>query len=811
MMISRTNLALPAILVVLIGGAVFVPTQPSRTKSTAEQLTTQPRLPGATGAALRKHSVADVPQRDNDKPANMAGWVMPLLSLGVAAGLVAGLVAAPGTAGATTTEHPPLRGQPWQGSAIAGSLLAGMQKDDASGCSSNAASETFIGLGAGCLLSGMVIAEDTRLRRLVLPSGRFRSCGDAPANAVRNFRSRSFSGRGQGGLDVRAPSFLSKMDWASFPVAVSNANTPLPRRAGTGSVPSAAPGGGSEAELPEALEAIVGREHVRRNYTQRGSRLGQGTAIAHVSPGTLRQALDALKACVSADVAIVPQGANTSLTGASIARDDECDRPTVVINLRRLNKIMPIGHDAHQVLCFSGAGINDLKELLAEKHGRDSHSVLGSSFLNPSVGAGLAFGSGGTQIRKGPAWTERALYLSVSQIGEVEITDTLGFNDGVDSIEFLDGRDALGEGDLDPSCSRASSWPSYAKDLRQFDTQVARYNADITGPDCCRSEGKVMILASIHDTYPIVKDRLVWVSCKDYETAHSIKRNVALKSSDCMAKSCEYMNREVYNGVDTAGRILMKAIEVAGLSNVEPLWNLKLFIEALPLPFAGVICDKLLYALNGLLSHPLPQVVQDFGRDYDHHLLMEFGDYSDGEIDRLQAALENLAASMPDGHVRFYVCQNDERQQAIAWRFVVAPAFRTYCVGRGLQGLSIDYALPKSHTEYPTLEGNENPVRDRWVYSHFGCNVYHEDLAFGPEVDVGAAKLAVKRAVEGIRGRLPAEHGHGTEYVAPKEMQERWKRMDPLNVMNPGVGGTSYNRTYSPVARQKERLPLDVS
>jgi hypothetical protein len=33
---------------------------------------------------------------------------------------------------------------------------------------------------------------------------------------------------------------------------------------------------------------------------------------------------------------------------------------------------------------------------------RDSHSVLGSIFLNPSVAAGVSYGSGGTQIRKAP-------------------------------------------------------------------------------------------------------------------------------------------------------------------------------------------------------------------------------------------------------------------------------------------------------------------------------------------------------------------------------------------------------------------------
>merc|ERR1711908_92070 len=81
-------------------------------------------------------------------------------------------------------------------------------------------------------------------------------------------------------------------------------------------------------------------------------------------------------------------------------------------------------------------------------------------------------------------------------------------------------------------------------------------------------------------------------------------------------------------------------------------------------------------------------------------------------------------------------------------------------------------------------------------YSHFGCNVVHEDIAFKPGCDPHASKMKLKHAVEGMGGKLPAEHGHGTEYVAPSETQQRWQAMDPLNVFNPGVGGTSLARRY---------------
>jgi len=554
----------------------------------------------------------------------------------------------------------------------------------------------------------------------------------------------------------------------------------------------------AQKALPDQLATVVGSGNVKRNHSQKGSRIGKGTSIAFVSPGTLSEAVKVLELCVAADVAIVPQGANTSLTGASVPRDETSDRPTVVINLRRLRKIMPI-EDGKRVVCFAGAGIYDLKEKMKNEYGRDSHSVLGSIFLNPTVAAGVAFGSGGTQIRKGPAYTERALYVKVRADGSTEIVNTLGLKESGDPTKFLDSRESLSSSDFDPKAKGSCSWPNYSElVLNHESSQVSRYNADTTGIDCCRSEGKVLILATMHDTYVIPEvSHVVWVACKDLETAHALKRQVALKGKDCMAKSCEYMNREVYDGVDRAGRILIKMIEIVGMKHLEPLWNLKMAIEMIPLPFMGIICDKFLYWFNGLMPQPLPQTLRDLGRDYEHHVLMELADYSSGEADRLKNSLDEFVKARPEGQVKYHVCQGWEASRANLWRFVVAPAFRTFCIGKGMQGLSIDYALPRNFKEYPGLPEEQYPIANRWVYSHFGCNVYHEDLVYGPSIDVHEAKMEVKHSIENLGGKLPAEHGHGTEYKAPADTQERWKKMDPLNVMNPGVGGTPSFKAYA--------------
>eukprot|EP00438_Fugacium_kawagutii_P032269 Skav209900 [mRNA] locus=scaffold2642:418051:456034:- [translate_table: standard] len=163
-------------------------------------------------------------------------------------------------------------------------------------------------------------------------------------------------------------------------------------------------------------------------------------------------------------------GAKTAITGGSVPRT--CDRPTVVISTQRLQKILPIGPDAKQVLCFAGAGIFSVQETL-KSYNRDSHSVLGSIFLNPSVAAGVAFGSGGTQIHKGPAFTNRALYCRVNAQGKME----------------LDGAQELSLKDMDSKASsKAASFPNYPQHLTKLDGKVSRYNADLAGEDCHLAE-----------------------------------------------------------------------------------------------------------------------------------------------------------------------------------------------------------------------------------------------------------------------------------------------------------------------------------
>ena len=201
--------------------------------------------------------------------------------------------------------------------------------------------------------------------------------------------------------------------------------------------------------------------------------------------------------------------------------------------------------------------------------------------------------------------------------------------------------------------------------------------------------------------------------------------------------------------------------------------------------------------LNGMSPEILPSHMMKVGREMDHHISMTIGNYGNGELDRCRERLEAFK-SRHGSSINVIECVSQKEEASLtAFRFVAAPAFRTWCIGDNAQGISVDYALPKNGGERPPLNEDQPVPLKRMRYSHFGCNVVHEDLAYALGVDTEKAKYGLKKQVEEVsKGKLPAEHGHGTEYHAPIETQNRWKKMDPLNVMNPGIGGLSSKTKY---------------
>ncbi|NEY37115.1 D-lactate dehydrogenase, partial [Streptomyces sp. PRKS01-65] len=161
-------------------------------------------------------------------------------------------------------------------------------------------------------------------------------------------------------------------------------------------------------------------------------------------------------------------------------------------------------NEGRQVLCLPGATLDRLEQTLASL-GREPHSVIGSSCIGASVLGGICNNSGGALVRRGPAYTELALYAQVDAQGQLQLVNHLGIALGDTPEQILQrlqagdyAADDVGDGD-----GRAASDPRYAEEVRRVDADTpARFNADPSRHfEAAGSAGKLAVFAVRLDTF----------------------------------------------------------------------------------------------------------------------------------------------------------------------------------------------------------------------------------------------------------------------------------------------------------------------
>ena len=190
----------------------------------------------------------------------------------------------------------------------------------------------------------------------------------------------------------------------------------------------------------EQLKSIVGPRHVLTKpgstlRYRRGFRFGDGPVLAVVRPGDLVEQWKVLKACIAANKIVIVQAANTGLTGGSTPDGSDYDRDIVIVSTLRIARIRLI-NGGRQVICHSGSTLMHLEKAL-EPLGREPHSVIGSTCIGASVVGGICNNSGGALIRRGPAYTQFALFARVDETGEVQLINHLGITLGDDPETIL--------------------------------------------------------------------------------------------------------------------------------------------------------------------------------------------------------------------------------------------------------------------------------------------------------------------------------------------------------------------------------------
>lgn len=548
----------------------------------------------------------------------------------------------------------------------------------------------------------------------------------------------------------------------------------------------------------DTLAAIVGRSHVLTSERdtrpfRKGFRYGDGRVLAVVRPGSLVEQWRVLRACVDSGRVVIFQAANTGLTGGSTPWG-EYDREVVVVSLRRLRRIHMLG-GGRQVLCLPGATLDMLEQALRPL-GREPHSVIGSSCIGASVLGGICNNSGGALIRRGPAFTEMALYAQVTEAGGVELVNHLGIRLGNDPEDVLRAVEAgsYAEGDVAWDTGRAASDPDYGTHVRDVDAATpARFNADPRRlREASGCAGKLAVFAVRLDTFEAEKaTKVFYVGSNDTAELTAIRRHI-LAAFRALPIAGEYIHRDAYDIAAAYGKDTFLTIRRLGTERMPRIFAAKARFDALAerAGFRPGLSDRMAQRASRLFPQHLPVRMNEWRDRYEHHLLIRMG------TDGIDEARDYLTSIFPSAAGDFFECTPEEGSAAFLHRFAVAGAavrYREVHPDTVENIVALDIALRRNDEDWferlpPEIESR---IERKLYYGHFFCHVFHQDYVARKGVDTLALEHAMWRLLDTRGAEYPAEHNVGHLYQAKPALADFYRSIDPTNALNPGIGQTS--------------------
>lgn len=551
------------------------------------------------------------------------------------------------------------------------------------------------------------------------------------------------------------------------------------------------------AALLAALRAAVGAQHVLTGAAEThrfrtGYRFGGGPVAAVVRPASLIELWRVTQAVVEAGAILVPQASNTGLTGGSTPDGEGYDRPIVLVSMLRIAGVHLV-QDGAQVVCLPGATLDRLEQTLAPL-GREPHSVIGSSCIGASVLGGVCNNSGGALVRRGPAFTELALYARVDDAGRLELVNHLGIDLGNTPEEILARveRGAFSAAEVHDTGARASDH-DYAAHVRAVDADTpARFNADPKRLfEASGSAGHVVVFAVRLDTF--VKEAgttVFYIGSNDTGDLTRLRR-MMLESDLPLPIAGEYLHRDAFTLTERYGRDTFLAIRYLGTARLPALFKWKDRIDGW-FRWIGLsgVTDKALQAVSRMGASHLPRRLTDYRDRFEHHLMLRVAEHDAEDIQRL---LERVLGA---GEGAFFRCSKEEGDAAFMHRFAAAGAavrYRTVHAREVADIVALDIALRRNDAEwFETLPPDlEAAIAHKFYYGHFFCHVFHQDYVVRAGHDPLAIEHAMWALLDARGAEYPAEHNVGHLYKAKPALTEHYRALDPTNSFNPGVGQTS--------------------
>ena len=532
----------------------------------------------------------------------------------------------------------------------------------------------------------------------------------------------------------------------------------------------------------------------------KGWRYGEGEALAVAKPGTLFEMWQIIKICVNMDIIIIMQAANTGLTGGSTPFGDDYDRPILIINTRRISNIHVL-NEGRQIVSFAGSTLIGLEKKLAP-YGREPHSVIGSSCIGASIVGGVCNNSGGALIKRGPAYTELALYAKIDLDGNLVLINDLGIELGETPKEILDNlqNQNYSQGQI-KFPNKLASDNEYEKRVRNIEADTpSRFNADkrrLHGASGCA--GKVAVFAVRLDTYPMPKrNQVFYIGTNSSRVLTTIRRDI-LSQFKHLPTSGEYLHRDCYDAAKKYSKDTFIVIDKLGADYIPKLFEFKRIVDLiankvkiLPDQFS----DRLMQFLSKITFNHLPHRMENYRDKYEHHWIIETSD------EGIEEAKEYFDNFFQKNEGDFFECNEKEAKKAILHRFVAASALgRYHSIYKKNIGpmLSLDIAFPRNELDWfeNLPEEIDSSLEIKLYYGHLFCHVLHHNYIVKKGVDGEELMHKLLKYYDTRGAEYPAEHNVGHEYFAKPALSSFYKDLDPTNSFNPGIGKTSKKKFWS--------------
>ncbi len=259
----------------------------------------------------------------------------------------------------------------------------------------------------------------------------------------------------------------------------------------------------------------------------------------------------------------------------------------------------------------------------------------------------------------------------------------------------------------------------------------------------------------------------------------------------------EYMHETIFNITEEYGKDTFMIIKYLGTRNIHRFFKMKEklenFINRVFFLPKNTLSRFLFYLVKFFPQH-LPRKLAEFRDNYEHHLILSM---SENGIDEIKKYLEKNWNNCPNSS--FFACSHKEGEEALLHRFAAGGAAGNYqsINSDQVEGIvALDIALRRNDEDWvDNIPKNiSNDIVHSLYYGHFLCNVFHRNYIIKKGVDKNKIKLKILDLLDKKGAKYPAEHNVGHMYKADCSLQDFYRKLDPTNTFNPGIGKTKKSR-----------------